>query len=77
MKTSASKRQLTPQTAGNDKQLARLNSDRVQTKHCSFMVDGKTVSFLQQRNGGPLHRIEIPKVEFDRMVKFYLGEGLK
>lgn len=66
------RRKLTPQTAGTDRQLAQLVRDRVTTKHCSFMVDGKSVSFVQQRGNGPLALVTLPKREFNQLVRFYL-----
>lgn len=64
---------LTPQTARTDAEMAQLERDNLDTPEFWICVDAAAVTIAKQRSGEQATaEIQMPKTVFDQLVKFYL-----
>jgi len=63
---------LTPKTANTDEKICKMKRDNILLKEYWLLVNPNTVSISKQKLGEKGEwLVEIPKREFNRMIKFY------
>lgn len=66
------KTMISPMDAKNTDVVCKMESDNFNTKNFWIMSDAEFITIARQSNGEPLiNKIDIPKKDFDRMVKWY------